>query len=142
MCPVTWSAKLSVGIPQVDEEHQKLVAIFNQLDEANQTGKGTRVMGDILSQLVAYTQFHFASEEKLMDEAEYPDLRLHMAQHRQLVEKVVGFQSKFTHGGRRITKEMMEFLQYWLTNHILKDDMAFGQCCTESTVGAGAEDSE
>lgn len=131
MCPVEWSQKLSVGIEQVDAEHQKLVAIFNQLDEASRTGKGTRIMAEILTQLVEYTVVHFRSEEELMTEAEYPQLSRHVAQHRQLVQKVSRFQAKFNGNGRRITKEMLEFLNYWLTNHILHDDMEFGRFYAE-----------
>ena len=132
MVAVAWSDKLSVGIPEVDEEHQKLVGIYNQLDEAMRTGKGSRVMGEILTQLIAYTKFHFDSEEGIMLKAEYPKMKLHRSQHRQLVEKVEKFQVKFEKSGLRITREMMEFLRYWLTNHILVDDMAFGQFCTEN----------
>ena len=127
MTEVAWSEKLSVGIQQVDDEHQNLVAVLNQLDEAMRTGKGTRVMSEILAQLIQYTQIHFNSEEELMLECQYPKLKLHQAQHRQLVQKVVKYQQKFEKSGKRITKEMMEFLNYWLTNHILVDDMAFGQ---------------
>jgi len=69
---ITWSDELSIGIPKIDTEHQKLVSILNQL--------------------VEYTQFLFTQEEKRMADADYPDLHLHECQHRQLVEKVVDFQ--------------------------------------------------
>jgi len=134
MSAVAWSDKLSVGISQVDTEHQNLVGILNQLDEAMRTGKGTRVMGDILMQLIDYTHIHFENEEKLMAEANFPKLERHKTQHRQLMEKVEKFYQKFTTQGKRITKEMMEFLRYWLTNHILVDDMAFGKHCVGQTV--------
>ncbi len=136
MSLIEWSSELSVGIPQVDQEHQKLVTILNQLDEAVKTGKGSRVMGEILSQLVDYTKTHFAAEEKLMSDAEYPALARHQTQHRQLVEKVEKLQWKFTGSDQRITREMMGFLKYWLSNHILVDDMEFGKFHAE---GGGAE---
>ena len=124
---ITWSDELSIGIPEIDAEHQKLVAILNQLDEAMKTGRGTRIMGNILTQLVDYTGVHFSSEEKQMADADYPDLHLHESQHRQLVEKVERFQQDFIINHRRITRDMMQFLKYWLTNHILVDDKAFGK---------------
>ena len=109
MAEVVWSQELCVGIQQVDDEHQKLVLVLNQLDSAMCAGKGTRVMAEILAQLIIYTQEHFISEEELMAECGYPKMELHQAQHRQLVEKVLKFQTKFEIGGKRITKEMMEF---------------------------------
>jgi len=136
MAQVAWSEKLCVGIQQVDDEHQKLVQVLNQLDEAMRNGKGTRVMSEILAELILYTQEHFTSEEGLMAESDYPKMKLHKAQHRQLVEKVVKLQQKFEKSGKRITKEMMEFLTYWLTNHILVDDMAFAAHYKSAPVGA------
>lgn len=136
MAEVAWSEKLCVGIQQVDDEHQMLVQVLNQLDEAMRTGKGTKVMSEILAQLIMYTQDHFISEEKLMAECDYPKIKLHQSQHRQLVEKVVKLQQKFENSGKRITKEMMEFLTYWLTNHILQDDKTFAAYYNGSTVGS------
>jgi len=136
MAQIAWSERLCVGIQEVDDEHQNLVAVLNQLEEAMRTGKGTRVMGEILAKLIDYTQIHFENEEKFMAECEYPKFKLHQAQHRQLVEKVEKFQSKFQKTGKRITKEMMEFLTYWLTNHILVDDMTFAKFYNEAKVGS------
>lgn len=61
MALVDWSDELSVCIPEVDAEHQTLVAILNALDEAMRSGKGTRIMGQILARLLDYTETHFKS---------------------------------------------------------------------------------
>ena len=126
MALIQWSADLQLNIESVDKQHHKLVELLNSLDEAKQSGKGSRVMGELLQNLIDYTVEHFAHEEKLMIETDYPDLALHQTQHKQLVEKVLAFQHQFLHGGQRITKEVLQFLKYWLESHILKDDMAFG----------------
>lgn len=127
MALVDWSDKLSIGIPEVDAEHQHLVAILNELDEAMRSGKGTRIMGQILARLLDYTETHFKSEEGLMAESAYPGLALHQTQHRQLMEKAGHLRQKFIGSNQRITREMMDFLKYWLSNHILVDDKAFGE---------------
>ncbi len=134
MAEVAWSEDLCVGIQQVDDEHQQLVATLNQLDEAMKSGKGTRVMSEILNQMVQYTQIHFESEEKLMVECDYPKISLHQAQHRQLEGKLIKFQVKFEKSGQRISKDMMVFLTNWLTKHILVDDNAFATFYNEAAV--------
>jgi hemerythrin len=127
-----WSEDLSIGLPDTDEEHMKLVQILNDLDVAVQAKRGTRVMNRILGDLMTYTVEHFASEEAAMEEVDYPDLKLHRSQHRQLVQKLEKQRRDFQVSGRRITKEMMEFLKYWLAKHILGDDMAFGKYCQDT----------
>lgn len=126
MALITWNEDMQLGIPSVDAQHQRLVEILNQLDDAKKSGKGSRVMGDLLQKLIDYTVEHFAFEEKLMLACDYPELDLHRTQHKQLVDKVLKFQRQFLNGGQRITKDVMHFLQYWLESHILKEDMAFG----------------
>ena len=82
-------------------------------------------MNGILNDLIGYSQEHFADEERYLDQADYADLPLHQAQHRQLLQTVERFQFDFNQRGRRVTAEMQEFLRYWLTQHILVYDMAF-----------------
>ncbi len=134
MVCVEWNNSLSIGIPETDNEHMRLVAIFNELDEAMRRGKGSRVMMDILDQLIQYTVTHFQSEEALMEQFEYPKTELHKVQHQQLVDKVSRYRRKFISRRERITREMMEFLKYWLTNHILVDDMEFGKFVTSGAI--------
>lgn len=123
---IQWNDDLQLGIESVDNQHKKLVALVNTLDEAKKSGKGSRVMGELLQNLINYTVEHFEFEESLMKASSYPDLELHCVQHKQLVDKVLHFQHQFVDGRQRITKDVMQFLRYWLESHILKEDMAFG----------------
>ncbi len=134
MAQIEWKAEYQTGVPLVDEQHQHLVEIINKFEEALQRGKGSRQMNEILKDLVGYTQEHFAAEERLMLEAEYPQFALHQSQHRQLLQKLERYQFEFNGMGRRITAEMHEFLTYWLITHILRDDKAFGPCLTQVQV--------
>ena len=134
MAQIEWKAEYATGVQIVDEQHQHLVEIINKFEEALQRGKGSKQMNEILNDLAGYTQEHFATEERLMLEAEYPQLSLHASQHRQLLQKLERYQFEFNGMGRRITAEMHEFLAYWLITHILRDDKAFGPCLTQVPV--------
>lgn len=131
---IEWKPEYATGVPLMDEQHQNLVEIINRFEEALQKGKGTRQMNGILTDLLGYTQEHFAAEERLMQEAEYPQAALHQSQHRQLLQKLERFQFEFNGMGRRITADMHEFLTYWLITHILRDDKAYGPCLTGTPV--------
>jgi hemerythrin len=66
MALMTWGPKLSVGVPQIDDQHKKLIELVNRLNEAMIAGHGRDLIGSTLSELVKYTQYHFACEERLM----------------------------------------------------------------------------
>ncbi len=134
MALIQWKDEYNLGIESIDAQHKHLVEIVNKFDEAMRKGKGSRVMNEILNDLVGYTQEHFADEEKYMGEAGYPGLVKHQAQHRQLLQKVERFQFEFNQEGRRVTANVQEFLKYWLTSHILKDDKAYAEAMKKETV--------
>lgn len=128
MAPIEWTQELSVGVEALDQQHQNLVAIVNKFNEGRRRGKGTKIMTQILNEMVGYTQEHFAFEEQMMEAAGYEGLKLHQSQHRQLLQKLERFQFDFLQENRRITSDVAEFLNYWLTSHILKHDKEYTEC--------------
>ena len=125
MALINWTSELEVGIPGIDDQHRRLVEIINRFDDAMRKGKGSRIMNEILKELVGYTQEHFAVEEREMELVGYEGLPKHQAMHRQLLQKIERFEFEYNQEGRRVTSEVQEFLKYWLTSHIMKDDKSF-----------------
>lgn len=134
MAFIRWSADYDTGIASIDEQHRQLVDLVNRFDEASRRGRGTRIMNEILNELIGYTQEHFAHEEKLMAEAGFPGLKKHQGRHRQLLQKVERLQFEFSRDGRRVTAEVRDLLEYWVKSHILNDDMAFSRHAGTLTV--------
>lgn len=128
MAHIEWQEEYRTGVAILDDQHRHLVEIINKFHDALQRGKGSRQMNEILRDLIGYTQEHFATEERLLAEAGYEQLKLHQSQHRQLLQKVERFQFEFNGSGKRISNEMQEFLSYWLVTHILRDDMSYVDC--------------
>ncbi|AJE04362.1 bacteriohemerythrin [Geobacter pickeringii] len=126
MALITWSDSLSVKVKQFDDQHKKLVDMVNQLFDAMKSGKGNQVMGDILKQLIAYTQTHFAAEERLMAQHAYPDYEAHKKEHNALVMQVLDLQKQFQEGKAVLTQNVMTFLRDWLSKHIQGDDRKYG----------------
>ena len=126
MALITWSDSLSVKVKQFDDQHKKLVDMVNQLFDAMKTGKGNQVMGDILKQLIAYTQTHFAAEERLLKQYAYPDFEAHKKEHNALVVQVLDLQKQFQEGKAVLTQNVMTFLRDWLSKHIQGDDRKYG----------------
>ena len=81
MAIIKWEQNLSVGVDKFDTHHKKLVDLINKLHDAMSTGKGAETIGSVLDDLIKYTQYHFAEEEKLMTLHKYPDLEKHKAEH-------------------------------------------------------------
>ena len=120
-----WKQQYSVGIPSIDAQHQNLFGIAHELYEAMSAGKGKAALARILDRLVQYTVVHFAHEERLMRQNEYPDLAKHQVEHAALTQKVSQFQQDFQAGHVTMTVQLLHFLKDWLEHHIQGSDKAY-----------------
>ena len=126
MAFIEWSDQLSVNNAAIDSEHKKLVNITNKLHEAMSKGEGSKVMENILVELISYTKTHFANEEKLMRANNYKDLDEHIIQHQSFVAEVEKFYHKFKAGSFVMSVSVLNFLKNWLVDHIQGRDKKFG----------------
>ncbi|MEF8700148.1 MAG: bacteriohemerythrin [Candidatus Accumulibacter sp. UW26] len=123
---IQWSDDFSVHIPEIDQQHQVLVSLLNQLHRAIRERHGKATSREILNRLAEYTRTHFALEERLMGATHYPGLELHRQQHQDLMEQVDQLQHKLNEEGIAISFELLHFLRNWLVQHINDSDKRFG----------------
>ena len=125
MSLITWDDKFSVDIGEVDQQHQRLVDIINELHDAMKAGQGKNVLGKILLELIQYTGSHFAAEEKYFIEFKYPDAEAHKKEHVYFVQKVLDFKEEFEQGRMTVSIELLYFLRDWLMKHIKVSDKKY-----------------
>jgi hemerythrin len=125
MAQIQWDSRLALNVPEIDTQHQKLVAMINDLNAAMQQGKGKEAIGSILDGLVSYTQFHFSGEEKLFDQAGFPGSAAHKLEHVDFVKKVGAFKDDHTKGKLCLSIEIMTYLSDWLIKHIQVTDKKY-----------------
>ena len=120
-----WDDSYSVGVREIDVQHQKLVKSINDLHDAMKEGKGKQVIGDIINNLVSYTSFHFKTEEKYFDQFKYPETAAHKKEHVDFVAKVGDFKTGYDKGDLSLSLSVMNFLSDWLKNHIKGTDQKY-----------------
>ncbi len=122
---ITWSDALSIGDPDIDQQHQKLINISNSLHNAMRDGETMNVLEELFSGLVNYTNQHFSFEEKRMADIGYPNLAEHKKEHAELAKQVKELRQKFSSGNPHVKMKLMRFLKSWITDHIHKSDKHF-----------------
>jgi hemerythrin-like metal-binding protein/PAS domain S-box-containing protein/putative nucleotidyltransferase with HDIG domain len=126
MEPVEWTEKFSVGVRELDQQHQQLIKMLNRLIATQGTiTTHSETISDILLAMTRYAQTHFKTEERLMEAYGYPGLEEQKMQHRDFRKKTVGFSTATTLDMDQIPEDLLKFLSDWLVHHILEDDMAY-----------------
>jgi hemerythrin len=126
MALIEWNDSLSVNIAEIDQQHQKLVAMINHMNDAMRQGKGKESLGKIINGLVAYAGTHFRTEEKYFEQFGYPDASQHIKEHQAFTQKAVAFKSDFEAGKLTLSTQVMMFLSDWLQKHIRGVDKKYG----------------
>lgn len=134
MALLAWNDKYSVGVQKLDSQHTALFEILNDLHEAMMKGQAQNLTGPLLRKLVEYTRAHFSEEEALMAKAKYPSLASHRTLHNTLTQQVEEYAASFERGEVRLNMRLLNFLNDWLTNHILKVDHEYGPWLNEHGV--------
>ena len=83
---IEWTKSLSLGIDQIDKDHESLVGIINRFDDAVKLEHGKEIIGEILSELSDYVGYHFDHEEQFMRRYHYPGANEHIALHANLIK--------------------------------------------------------
>lgn len=125
MVAIQWSDQYSVSIAEIDKQHKFLIDLVNDLSNAMHEGKGNDILGEILSDLIRYTDIHFKTEEKYFDQYGYPDKLKHKQEHTELIAKVLDFKQKFDSNRAGLTLPVMSFLVDWLKTHIVGSDKKY-----------------
>jgi len=129
-----WTPALDVGVSDFNQQHQKLVALINNLHQAMAQGKGSQVIGGVLKEMGQYTVYHFQAEERLMTAKNYPGLAAHRAEHEAFVAKVGDLTSRYEQGTLAISVETLNFLKDWLVHHIQGTDKQYGEFFAQAGV--------
>jgi hemerythrin len=123
-----WKPEFSVGIEEIDRDHERLFALLNELQAAVVAGTGREVLGKVLDELLHYVSYHFAHEEALFLRTNYPGQKAHERKHRALTATAKEIQEDFqTDISDALPQQVLEFLKNWICEDILGADRDFGE---------------
>ena len=131
---VEWDTSYTVGVEKYDNAHKVLFSMINDLADAMQQKKSKEAVGRVLNGLAEYTINHFADEERNFAQTRYPEEAQHKALHKKLLDQVTELITKFNAGEPLIAKDVINFLQDWLINHIKGVDKRYGPHLNKSGI--------
>jgi hemerythrin len=126
---ICFDEALRTGNELIDSQHQELIARVNKLEECK-PGTEKVVAAQVLGFLLDYTNKHFADEEALQIESDYPLLDAHKAQHASFVKAVEELEDMLVEEegpSEAFVAAVKSNIVDWLLNHILVWDKQVAQ---------------
>ena len=123
---IEWSDDYNTGIFDIDKEHRRLFALINDIYDKAEVGSAETSVKATIEALVDYVNYHFDREETLMDACCYHDTESHKLEHRRLRSQVEAYRTLYERNPESFDMaDFIEFLIYWIQDHILQSDMAY-----------------
>ena len=124
---IEWKEEYSVGIEEIDDQHQHMVGIINDLFYIINNKEFDKV-DEIYERASQYAKYHFDTEEKYFEEFEYGDTEAHIAQHNKYNEKILEFSKQYNQNDTPMSFQVIDFLEDWWINHIQGVDKKYTEC--------------
>ena len=120
-----------IGLDHIDKQHEKLFELADKaymlLKDEFAVDKYDKIV-EIINELKEYTIFHFKSEEEYMESINYKGLFSQKLQHEKFINVLqeLDFKQIDENQDESLIK-MLDFLNYWLSDHILISDKFIGK---------------
>ncbi len=125
-----WQDSYLTHIDELDEQHQRLVGLINDLytDLLNcpEDMQKRACIAKTLDELVDYSIYHFSAEEKLMQEYDYPEYEQHKSEHEEFKRKVTQLMKVHAEAANALPFPVVVFLRDWLATHVIHTDQRYG----------------
>ncbi|NLW07801.1 MAG: hemerythrin family protein [Clostridia bacterium] len=127
---LTWKDEYAIGVPLIDEQHQRLFAIGNRLYDLLENyifdDKYDKIVA-ILEELKEYARYHFKSEEEYMLQIKYPRYFSQKVEHDDFISKIEQVElQNIDEDQDKYIRDLLNFVFDWILDHIIKKDKAIG----------------
>ncbi len=125
---IQWTPSLSVGVAEIDAQHQELFRRAERLIVALRAGDRSEV-GPLVTFLTEYVIQHFEAEEREMRATAYPGYEDHKLAHDRFREDFAAMVQDFERKGPTalVALTLHNWLSDWLRRHVGTVDLAMGK---------------
>jgi len=116
-----WDHKYNLGHTKIDAEHKIFLGLIIEFQEVSIQRVSRDKQLRLLNEVIKYAEFHFLSEENLMEDFNYPDKEHHKALHQSLLAECKNKLHEFRHETIS-ADEVFEFLFQWFALHTSSED--------------------
>jgi len=112
----------------VDKDHKEIFGLVGELLEDKFDSRAERI-NTAIKFLIDYVSKHFAREERLMDESNYPQAAFHKKEHSDFARVAVELSKKVEGNLENIdlSLEVNNVIVAWLTKHVMGSDKSLAQ---------------
>ncbi len=120
-----WDHQFETGIPEIDQQHRKLVQLINSLGKILaievEEESFVKSLFIVFDELTDYVDYHFTFEEELMGRYHFDTKHesAHQHAHADFIRQIAEARADANDHPAEVTGKTLTFLSKWLMTHIL-----------------------
>jgi hemerythrin len=122
-----WNSAYDTGIAGIDYEHRRLVKMLNEMHDLIEKDVDPHKISEALAEFHTLAAAHFALEEKIMKDENYPGLEGRRHTHYRLLDQVREIMDAYEAGGYRLSGNLPATLREWLSEAMGIDAKLFAE---------------
>lgn len=115
------------GIDEIDRQHAQLLTCMENLMAFVGGRYELAAVFTAVQVLLDYVQQHFAYEENLLRNWDYPDLNKHIAEHQAIEADVRQLWVQLESGDASVTEKLVHTIRQWIHKHINEEDIEYAK---------------
>ena len=122
---VQWRQEWNCGNDEIDEQHDKILQIANDLIAKIYAGASHNECMDMIKIFLEYVVNHFATEERILMEIEYDGLIAHIKKHEYLTNKAIYLKECYEKKELQPAAFLSFIIDEVVVEHLTKEDTKF-----------------
>lgn len=122
---VQWRQEWNCGNDEIDEQHDKILQIANDLITKIYAGASHNECMDMIKIFLEYAVNHFATEERILMEIEYDGLIAHIKKHEYLTNKAIYLKECYEKKELQPAAFLSFIIDEVVVEHLTKEDTKF-----------------
>lgn len=121
--PKKWDNVFQVGVPVIDEQHERLFCLIKDLETMQRKEQGSNLvnLSEAFFKIAQFAGDQLIREEMYLQGIESPTLPGHKTLHKEFINQIVAFQQQLQ-AGENPLDQTVEYLKSWFVNHCLNYD--------------------
>ncbi len=123
-----WKPSLMIGVAEIDAQHEDLFAVARRFMSAVEAREPVSDLEGLFAFLAEYALVHFAAEERVMREVDYPQIAQHLEEHVRFKRQLASLVPQWSSEGasQAVLMALRGFLDLWLAGHVATSDQRIG----------------
>lgn len=123
---IAWSDYLSVGVPEMDEEHRQFISRVNDVNKAIIESEDKATVERMMDLMLMEAAHHFWHEQECLARWKYPETAAHIAKHAALTAQFERVMKDFAETDISFVWALKGLhVKQLLIEHLLKEDVKY-----------------